>query len=430
MPDVSLAVASRPLDRALLEGFSRRAGADDVGFVELERPRLAGIRDGVLRVLPWAKTFLVFVRRLNREAVRVNLHSVASAEFIAGGNDIRKTIHRAVRDLEGAGIRAIGLSGLFPFELSRTDGPPFVVPLKILAEEAGLGRMGKNRLVLHPRFGANIQLGAIVLDGTLADCDRPLAESPCITCNLCSATCPTGAIAQDGHFDFGSCMAHNYCEKLGGFVEWVHTLADSRDRRDYRRRVSNAETLSWWQSLGYEANTHCSYCVAVCPAGDEAERFLADRKRHVQEVVRPLRERVEPVYVVPGSDAEAHVAARFPHKTVRRIGSGRIPESVKGMVAMLPLTFQRGRARGLAARYQFRFRGQESLDVTVDIRDQKISVHPGLEGKADLELRVDSQAWLGMLCGERRAMWEVLSGRLRWKGDRRLLAAFRRCFPV
>jgi ferredoxin len=425
------ATAGGLLDRDMLEGICRAAGADDIGFVELGRSRLSGQRDGILRAIPWAKSFMVFVRRLNRHAIRSPMRSISSAEFAASGHDVKEIVHRTVRDLEDAGVRALGLSGLFPFEFSRSDGPPFVVPLKVLAEEAGLGLMGKNRMVLHPRFGADIYLGAIALDRSLPEEElgRPLPQSPCIDCNMCAVACPTGAIAKDGHFDFGSCMTHNYREKVGGFVEWVHTLADSRNRQDYRRRVSDAETLSWWQSLGYEANTHCDYCVAVCPAGTEAASFLADRKPHFRDVVGPFRERVETVYVVPGSDAEAYVSTTYPHKQVRRIGSGRSPASIASLIAMLPLVFQRGRAEGVAGRYHFRFHGKETMDATVDIRDQRISVIPGLDGGADLEVSADSEAWLGFLRRERRLVWEMVRGRIRLRGSPTRLKEFGRCFP-
>lgn len=417
------------LNRTMLERVCRNAGADDVGFVELDRSSLAPQRDSILRAFPWAASLMVFSRRLNRHAIRTPVRGISSAEFIAGGHDVRTIVHAVVRALETEGIRSAGLSGLFPFEFARRDGPRFVIALKPLAEAAGLGVMGKNRMVLHPHYGADHYLGAVVLDGAVSEYDQPVADSPCLRCNLCVAACPTGAIAKDGHFDFSSCSTHNYREKTNGFVEWIHTLADSRNREEYRRRVTDAETISWWQSLGYEANTHCDYCVAVCPAGDETGSFLANRKAFFQEVVQPLRQRVESVYVVPGSDAEAYVPRNFPHKSVRRIGSGRQPDSVRGMLAMLPIVFQRGQAKELAARYHFCFRGKEQIETTVDIRDRRISIRPGLVDHADVVLRTDSEAWLGYLAGERNLLWEVLRGRIRLRGPWGLMKAFRRCFP-
>ena len=39
---------------------------------------------------------------------------------------------------------------------------------------------------------------------------------------------------------------------------------------------------------------------------------MLERTGYLQDVVKPLQERAETVYVVPGSDAEEHVARRFP----------------------------------------------------------------------------------------------------------------------
>jgi hypothetical protein len=44
--------------------------------------------------------------------------------------------------------------------------------------------------------------------------------------------------------------------------------------------------------------------------------YLSDKQRHLTEVVKPLQERAEPVYAVPGSDAEAVARRKFRNKTV------------------------------------------------------------------------------------------------------------------
>lgn len=422
-------MTTRTLSHATLTELCRQAGADDVGFVEVERESLAPQKDGALEATPWARSYIVLLRALNKHTIRVPWRTVSGGEFTEGANDIKSALRHIEKKLDADGVRAVGVSGFFPMEFGRLPKLPWVVSLKDMAQAAGLGIMGKNRLVLHPRFGANAYLGAIAIDARIDRYSAPLDDAPCLTCNLCAVTCPTGAIAKDGHFDFGACRAHNYREKLGGFVEWVHTLADSRNRTDYRKKVSDAETLSWWQSLGYEAITHCDYCVAVCPAGEEAAAFLADRKPHFQNVVRPLRDKSEAVYVVPGSDAATHVAKAFPHKRERLIGSGIAPGSVQSFIGMMPHLFQRGRAQGLAARYHFRFRGREKTEATVEIRDQKIKVEPGLTGQANLTITADSDSWLGFLAKDRSIVWELLRGKIRIKGSPLLLLAFGKCFP-
>lgn len=77
------------------------------------------------------------------------------------------------------------------------------------------------------------------------------------------------------------------------------------------------------------------------PGGGARHRAVPpDRAGYVGEVVRPLQAKLETAYVVAGSDAEAHVARRFPHKTVKRVSNGLRPASIQGFLNGLPLVFQ------------------------------------------------------------------------------------------
>jgi hypothetical protein len=51
-----------------------------------------------------------------------------------------------------------------------------------------------------------------------------------------------GAISPEGDFNFSACYTHNYREFMGGFTDWVEQVADSKSARDYRSRVSDAES--------------------------------------------------------------------------------------------------------------------------------------------------------------------------------------------
>jgi Fe-S-cluster-containing hydrogenase component 2 len=128
-----------------------------------------------------------------------------------------------------------------------------------------------------------------VLEPEISSYGVPLETNPCLGCNLCVAACPVGAIGAEGSFDFMSCYTHNYREFMSGFTDWVEQVVESEDAADYRRRVSNSETVSMWQSLSYKPNYKAAYCVSVCPAGEDVlGPFLNDRSAHVRDVVRPL----------------------------------------------------------------------------------------------------------------------------------------------
>ncbi len=75
--------------------------------------------------------------------------------------------------------------------------------------------------------------------------------------------------------------------------------------------------MGLWQSLLFGFNHKCGYCQAVCPVGDVGiPRYLGDKKGYFQELVKPLKERAEPVYVIRGSQAESRVKSNS-HKEIR-----------------------------------------------------------------------------------------------------------------
>ncbi len=422
--------APNKLDSAWLRQLCRDAGADDVGLVEISRPALDDQRDDILRYFPPAQTLLSFVCRMNREPIRSPARSAANLEFHHTGDHANEVARKVVAALERQGVRAVNPAMGFPMEQDRFPGKIWVVSHKPVAVAAGLGNMGIHRNVIHSRFGNFILLGTVLVAAEATAYDEPLSYNPCLECKLCVAACPVGAIGSDGHFNFSACYTHNYREFMGGFTDWVEQVADSKNARDYRRRVADTESASMWQSLSFGANYKAAYCLAVCPAGEEViGPYLTDKAGHLRDTVRPLQEKEETVYVVAGSDAEDHVARRFPLKTIKRVGNGLRPRSIQQFLSGLPLTFQRGKAAKLNAVYHFTFTGREEKQATVSIRDGTLQVQDGHQGEADLRVTADSETWLGFLAKERSLLWALLRRRIRIKGSARLLVAFGKCFP-
>src|SRR5436189_42720 len=418
------------LDAGWLKQLVLDAGADDVGFVEIGRPALDVQREDILKAFPHTKTLISFVVRMNREAIRTPARSISNLEFHHSGEEVNDIARSVVQILEKQGLRALNPAMGFPMEMDRFPGKIWVVSHKPVAVAAGLGHMGIHRNVIHPKFGNFILLGTVLVGAEATAYDRPISYNPCLECKLCVAACPVGAIAPNGNFNFSACYTHNYREFMGGFTDWVEQIADSKDALDYRNKVSDPESASMWQSLSFGANYKAAYCLAVCPAGEDViGPYLTDRAGHLREVVRPLQEKQETVYVVPGSDAEEHVARRFPLKTIKRVGNGLRVRSIQWFLSGLPLTFQRGKAAKLNAVYHFTFTGKEPKEATVSIRDGTLQVREGHQGEADLRVTADSETWLGFLAKERSLLWALLRRKIRIKGPPKLLVAFGKCFP-
>ncbi|MGB7293748.1 MAG: SCP2 sterol-binding domain-containing protein [Thermodesulfobacteriota bacterium] len=421
----------RKLDSGWLRELCLEAGADDVGFVGIDREEIAFEREDVLSYFPRTKTLISLVCRMNREPIRSPGRSVANLEFHHTGDKVNDVARRVVSELENKGVRAINPSMGFPMEMDRFPGKIWLVSHKTVAVAAGLGHMGIHRNVIHPKFGNFILLGTILMDAEVSTYDHPIDYNPCLECKLCVSACPVGAIGSDGHFNFSACYTHNYREFMGGFTDWVENIADSNGAADYRRKVTGSESASMWQSLSFGANYKAAYCMAVCPAGEDViGPFLTDRPGYLKDVVRPLQEKKETVYVTKGSDAESYVHKRFPHKKTKAVRNGIGPTSIRGFVERLPLVFQRNQSEGINATYHFTFTGEEPYEATVVIKDKTLLVNEGHSGSADIHITADSKTWLGFLRKERSIIWAILTRKVRVKGPLRLLKDFSKCFPA
>jgi Fe-S-cluster-containing hydrogenase component 2/putative sterol carrier protein len=430
MPVTNEGRSSTKIDAHYLRQLALECGADDAGLVEIGNPALDDQRSDILTFYPRTKALLAVVCRMNREPIHNPARSVANLEFHTTGEEVNDVCRAVVTALERKGVSAINPPMGFPMEADHWPEKMWVVSHKPVAVAAGLGMMGIHRNVIHPKFGNFILLGTVLLGEEASEYDRPIDYNPCLSCKLCVAVCPVGAIGSDGHFDMASCYTHNYREFMGGFGDWVEHVADARSGLNLRKKVPRQETVSVWQSLAFGPNYKAAYCLSVCPAGEDViGPFKSDRKEFLNEVVRPLQEKKETIYVVPKSDAEDHVRKRFPHKTAKQVRGSLIPRTIAGFLSGIQYTFQRKQSEGLNAVYHFTFTGEESRTATVVIKDKSIQVSDGHEGKPDLRLTADSETWLGFLAKERSLLWSLLRRKIRIKGSPRLLIAFGKCFP-
>lgn len=75
------------------------------------------------------------------------------------------------------------------------------------AQRAGLGWIGKNTCLIHPKFGSYFLLAEILL-GIELEPDPPFSADRCGTCTRCITACPTGCILPDRTLDARRCLSY------------------------------------------------------------------------------------------------------------------------------------------------------------------------------------------------------------------------------
>ncbi len=419
------------IDSKELKKLAREAGADDCGIADIFSAELEEEKDDILALYPKTKALISIVISLNRENVRCISRAVSDLAFMQGFEQSNAVAKRLSASLRNYGINTLYPSAGFPMDISKWPGKMWSVSHKTVAVAAGMGRLGHNRLLIHPDFGNFIVLGTLLIDRNVTSFDKPLEYNPCIKCGLCVSACPVGAIAADGNFAFMNCMTHNYRDRLGGFSDWVENIVKSKNAKDYRSKVKDTETVSIWQSLSYGISNKSSYCMAVCPAGKEnIGQYLSDKKEYKKSIIKPLQENNETVFVIPGSDALEYVTQKYPHKQIKKVGAGVRPATAANFMDSLNLIFQKGQSKRVNATYHFTFTGNEAIEGTVDIRNMKLELKKGLVGKPDIAIIADAQTWLSFLAREKNLILALIQRKIKIKGSPALMKDFARCFPL
>jgi epoxyqueuosine reductase len=187
-------------------------------------------------------------------------------------------------------------------ELSRSVGAPthskvYVDTGAILershAYRAGLGFIGKNTMLIHPRRGSDFFLGEILTDAVVDVYDVPTRETHCGTCARCLTACPTEAFPAPYQLDARRCISYLTIEHRGPIDPTL------------RPRLGN------WV-FG------CDLCQTVCPWN----RFAIQTQ--VAEFFPVDPDRAAPLLTDLLTLDEARFQARFHGSPIHRIGRAQL----------------------------------------------------------------------------------------------------------
>lgn len=212
MANALLSTAERARQKAL------GLGADVCGFAEMDR--FADAPEGFRPVDVWsacrsAVCFGVALPAGLLECPPDFIYAHFNDRSTHQVDDIALRLARWMEDT--LGCKAIPLPCDGPYEAwnPQTLEGHGILSVKHAAVAAGIGALGKNTLLLHPRYGNRLTLGVILCD--IAFPSDPLLPSLCLPgCSQCLRACPVQAL--DGHIaNQTRCRPQAYGKSERGF---------------------------------------------------------------------------------------------------------------------------------------------------------------------------------------------------------------------
>ena len=173
---------------------------------------------GTLRVISLRMDYLPGDTRM---AEQLASPEKAYVSRYALGRDYHKLIRKRLQQLAERVQQAIGPFGYRAF----VDSAPVLE--KAVAEQAGLGWIGKNTLVINRKAGSWFFLGELFVDLPLP-VDPPHASEHCGRCSACLDICPTQAFVAPYVLDARRCISYLTIELKGPIPEDLRPLIGNR----------------------------------------------------------------------------------------------------------------------------------------------------------------------------------------------------------
>jgi epoxyqueuosine reductase len=170
--------------------------------------------------------------------------------------NIDALLMRACSIVEENGQIAVPVFGCFPYGIKGKGDFWGYMSLVKMAEAVGIGKIGKNGLLFHSKYGPRLMLGGIVTTASLSSMAWPEKDQKGCPedCFVCQEQCPVKAIDKTGKLDRVACIKYSMRSpifsnllKAGNFgsedVQMINHLTAVDDHSMYR----------------------CIKCVSLCP---------------------------------------------------------------------------------------------------------------------------------------------------------------------
>ena len=247
-----------------IKNFIISLGVDDVGFADICEYN-SPLSDDAATFLEGGRSIIVLASKVlsscesSHWSVGVNGYQVLE-EFLGAAT------YRTARFLETKyDARVAVLPHSFPFEMRIAKPAVAEFSQRHAAVAAGLGSLGRNNLVIHPKFGARVNFSSIITDLELQPSPKP-QNDVCLHCGICVKNCPVHALDEEGRTDVRKCMSNCLPNgDVGSIRFWLEVLQSPPEKQ--KELLLSERYLRLRQARHLGNQYMCFNCIKSCPIG-------------------------------------------------------------------------------------------------------------------------------------------------------------------
>ena len=270
-----------------VKSLTLELGADFVGIAPRSRFDHAPEWSDPKNLLPNFRSVIAYGIAMNRGTLKAFLSKRNRRPQVLGDKWTRHQLEQIALQLshwlERQGFESTFVAQMPYFNIYRGQ-PDF--SHKHAAMAAGLGRLGRSSVLVHPEFGAAMWLASVITEADLAP-DPMVGDDfdPCNGCTLCIDICPVKAIARDKTQSFvmeGREYSHHFVNRAvciwgcGGYAGHQYQM--------------NGHTVGTWaySDLPIPAKEIKAAQERGEPGIEELNMALNDRRRNPMDIAEIL----------------------------------------------------------------------------------------------------------------------------------------------
>jgi reductive dehalogenase len=225
-------LTASPLPLSVMKAFIKKLGLDlEIAAVDMGASvKPTYLEDGTLQIPNTMKSIISLAFEMDYENIKASPTTLGDATAMDGYSKMAITAGALARFLMGLGYNAIPCG----------NNTGLSIPMAI---DAGLGELGRNGLLITPKYGPRVRLAKVITDLPMAY-DKPIrfgVREFCEVCGKCAKDCPVQAIWHGPQIDKVINFSNN-----PGVMKWP---------------VDAEKCYFSWAAHG----SGCGVCIKVCP---------------------------------------------------------------------------------------------------------------------------------------------------------------------